>query len=90
MNGLNKNQRIKVMPVFLMLGMVLLVIGFSYAFFIYNKTGLYTHTINGGKIKVIYDETSGNNITIENAYPLTDKEAEVKSLEFEFTLMQVA
>ena len=34
----------------------------------YGKTGLYTHTINGGKMKVIYDELSGNNITIDNSF----------------------
>jgi hypothetical protein len=81
-----RKRKDKLVSVYLMFGLILLVIGFSYAFFIYNKTGLYTHTITGGKMKVIYDETTGNNITIENAYPLTDEEALTKSLEFEFTI----
>ena len=79
-------KKSKIVTIFLSFGLMILVLGFSYAFFIYNKTGLYTHTITGGKMKVIYDETTGNNITIENAYPLTDEEAETKALEFEFTI----
>ena len=34
----------------------------------------------------IYNETTGNNITIANAYPLRDEEALTKALEFEFTI----
>ena len=83
------NNRNKIGTILLSLGLLILVIGFSYAFFIYNKTGLYTHTITGGKMKVIYDETTANNITIENSYPLTDKEAEEKFKEnlFKYLLM---
>ena len=46
----------------------------------YGKTGLYTHTINGGKMGVVYNEVTGNNITIDNAYPLTNKEALTKAM----------
>ena len=57
------NNRNKIGTILLSLGLLILVIGFSYVFFIYNKTGLYIHTITGGKMKVIYDEVTGNNIT---------------------------
>ena len=80
------NKLRKLSMSFFILGIVLLVTGGTYAFFMYYKTGLYTHSITGGKMKVIYDEVTGNNILIENAYPRTDEEALTYGLEFEFTI----
>ena len=68
------------------IGFVLIVIGVSYAFFTYSRTGLYTHEIEGGKMGVIYNETTGNNVTLENAFPLTDEEALTRGVEFEWTV----
>ena len=52
----------KLALVFLISGLILLVSGVSYAFFGYYKSGLYTHSFNGGKMNVIYNETTGNNV----------------------------
>ena len=76
------NQSNKIFGSILMIGLMVLLVGFSYAFFVYNKTGLYTHTITGGKMAVIYNETAGNDITLSNSYPLSDTEALTKGLEF--------
>ena len=76
----------KVIIVFFSLSLIVLLIGFSYAFFRYKKTGLYTQSIEGAKMKIIYDEITGNSIALNNAYPMTDEEAVEDALEFEFTV----
>lgn len=84
---MKKLDKFKKLPTIVFsIGFVLIVIGVSYAFFTYNKTGLYTHKIEGGKMGVIYNETTGNNVTLENAFPLTDEEALTRGVEFEWTV----
>jgi len=83
---LKKRKYHNILTMVLCVAMLAIIGGISYAFFVYNKDGVYTHTITGGKIRIMYNEDVGNNIHIENAYPITDEQALYKSLEFEFSV----
>jgi len=81
-----KNKSRNLLAVIFSIGFIVLVVGISYAFFVYEKEGVYTHTISGGKIGVTYNEDVDNNIHIENSYPLTNEQALTRGLEFEFSV----
>ena len=68
------------------IGFVFIIVGISYAFFTYSKTGVYNQVIEGGRMGVVYNEATGNNVTLENVFPLTDEEALTDAKEFEWTV----
>lgn len=68
------------------IGFVFIIVGVSYAFFTYSKTGMYNQVIEGGRMGVVYNEATGNNVTLENVFPLTDEEALTDAKEFEWTV----
>ncbi len=72
-----KNQRKKVLILVLVLGLVLLTIGGTYAFFTYARQGQKINTLTTGAMYFVYDELpnqEGNQISISNAFPVTDEE----------------
>ncbi len=71
-----KNQKKKVMILVLVLGLVLLTIGGTYAFFTYSRQGVEEHVLTTGSLYFVYDELQdqeGNQISIGNAFPVSDE-----------------
>lgn len=59
----------------LLLCLILVVIGVSFAFFTYSRQGSRENTIITGSLTFIYDEQQkeGNGITLDNAFPMSDE-----------------
>ena len=76
-----KSNIAKITSLFLIIGLFVMVIGVSYAYFEFYQTGTYSYTINGGKMDVIYSEETGNTIKIDNLYPMSDQDAKEKAIE---------
>ena len=63
------------------ISMVLVVLGVTYAFFIYTKEGTTENSITTGSITFIYEEVDkqGAGISIENAYPISSEIGKIQS-----------
>ena len=60
----------------LLICLILVVIGVSFAFFTYSRQGSKENTITTGSLTFVYDEqkAEGNGITLSNAFPMSDDE----------------
>ena len=60
----------------LLVCLILVVIGVSFAFFTYSRQGSKENTITTGSLTFVYDEqkAEGNGITLNNAFPMSDEE----------------
>ncbi len=79
--GEDKNQKKKVLILVLVLGIVLLTIGGTYAFFTYTRQGQQENVLTTGRLYFVYDELSENPtniINIQNAFPMSDSEGKVQ------------
>ena len=70
-----KKQGIVITSV-LLVCLILVVIGVSFAFFTYSRQGSKENTITTGALTFIYDEqkAEGNGISLSNAFPMSDDE----------------
>ena len=70
-----KKQGIVITSV-LLVCLILVVIGVSFAFFTYSRQGSKENTITTGSLTFVYDEqkAEGNGITLSNAFPMSDDE----------------
>ena len=70
-----KKQGIVITSV-LLVCLILVVIGVSFAFFTYSRQGSKENTITTGSLTFVYDEqkAEGNGITLNNAFPMSDDE----------------
>ncbi len=76
-----KNQKKKVMILVLVLGLVLLTIGGTYAFFTYTRQGQQENVLTTGRLYFVYDELSddpSNIVNIQNAFPMTTEDGKVQ------------
>ncbi len=77
-----KNQKKKVLILVLVLGLVLLTVGTTYAFFTYSRQGVEEHVLTTGSLYFVYDELpdveDSNKITIGNAFPVSDEKGMVQ------------
>ncbi len=82
-----KNNK-EVVTVFLVLLLVMVIIGVSYAAFTFSKAGTVENAITTGAVTMIYTE-GDNQITINNAVPMTEDVGKTLSDEnhlFDFTI----
>ena len=73
----------------LILGIVITVIillGSSYAFFVYNKTGKNEIVFEGGKIDIVFSSNSDDEILVKGMYPKSDKDGLAEGVSYQFTL----
>ena len=70
-----KKQGIVITSV-LLVCLILVVIGVSFAFFTYSRQGSKENTITTGSLTFVYDEqkAEGNGITLSNAFPMSDED----------------
>lgn len=70
------NNRNFIISIFLVLLIMIITVGVSYAIFSYTGTGSIANTITVGNLKFLYTEVddSGNGISISNALPISDSE----------------
>ena len=75
-----KKQGIVITSV-LLVCLILVVIGVSFAFFTYSRQGSKENTITTGALTFIYDEkeAEGNGITLSNAFPMSDEAGKAQS-----------
>ena len=75
-----KKQGIVITSV-LLVCLILVVIGVSFAFFTYSRQGSKENTITTGSLTFVYDEqkAEGNGITLSNAFPMSDDEGKGQS-----------
>ena len=72
----------------LILGIVITVIillGSSYAFFVYNKIGKNEIVFEGGKIDIAFTSSSDDKVLVNGMYPKSDKEGLKEGVSYEFT-----
>ena len=65
----------------LLICLILVVIGVSFAFFTYSRLGSKENTITTGSLTFVYDEkkAEGNGITLSNAFPMSDEDGKGQS-----------
>ncbi len=65
----------------LLICLILVVIGVSFAFFTYSRQGSKENTITTGSLTFVYDEqkAEGNGITLSNAFPMSDEDGKAQS-----------
>ncbi len=76
------NQKKKVLILVLVLGLVLLTIGGTYAFYTYTRQGQQENVLTTGRLYFVYDELSekpSNSINIQNAFPMTTDDGKTQS-----------
>ena len=75
-----KKQGIVITSV-LLVCLILVVIGVSFAFFTYSRLGSKENTITTGSLTFVYDEkkAEGNGITLNNAFPMSDEVGKAQS-----------
>ena len=75
-----KKQGIVITSV-LLVCLILVVIGVSFAFFTYSRQGSKENTITTGSLTFVYDEkkAEGNGITLSNAFPMSDEDGKGQS-----------
>ena len=69
-----KSKKQLILSVVLLISLVLITVGISYAFFTYIGKGSTENTITTGNLTFVYDEKnqSGNGIKLSNAFPISD------------------
>ena len=69
-----KSKKQLIVSIVLLLSLVLITVGISYAFFTYIGQGSTENTITTGNLTFVYDEKnqSGNGIKLSNAFPISD------------------
>ena len=75
-----KKQGIVITSV-LLVCLILVVIGVSFAFFTYSRQGSKENTITTGSLTFVYDEkkAEGNGIILSNAFPMSDEVGKAQS-----------
>ena len=75
-----KKQGIVITSV-LLVCLIFVVVGVSFAFFTYSRQGSKENTITTGSLTFVYDEqkAEGNGITLSNAFPMSDDEGKGQS-----------
>lgn len=76
-----KNRKI----LFIILAVVIVLIGGSYAWLTLTLTGTKKVVIHSGNLSLNLDETSKDGINLTNSYPMTDQEG-MKTIGYDFTL----
>ncbi len=71
-----ENKSKKVISIVLTMSLILVIIGVTYAAFIYSKEGTKENKVTTGKINFVYNETT-NGIEISNALPMEDDEGKL-------------
>ena len=69
-----KSKKQLIVSIVLLLSLVLITVGISYAFFTYIGQGSTENTITTGNLTFVYDEKNaqGNGIKLSNAFPISD------------------
>ena len=83
-----KKKNKEIIPVGLVLLLVVVIVGVSYAAFTFSKAGTVENAITTGAVTMIYTE-GDNQITINNAMPITEEAGKTLSDEnhlFDFTI----
>ena len=70
---MSNNKKKIIMPIVVFILIIIGVIGITYAFFNYTRTGL-ANTISVGRI--YFNHEQGNTITLENVFPISSEQAE--------------
>ena len=78
-----KKEKKILVGVFGLFSILLLVIGVTYAWFTYSRTGERNNSIQAGEVTFRYDEKS-QGISVNDAMPMTDAQGKVQSNYFEF------
>ena len=76
MKGKNKKRNIKILlAVLVIIGIIMIMLGVTYAVFTYTKLGTTSNVITTGTLKFSYTENTGvgRGISLSNALPVTDK-----------------
>ena len=76
MKGKNKKRNIKILlAVLVIIGIIMITLGVTYAVFNYTKLGTTSNVITTGTLKFSYTENTGvgRGISLSNALPVTDK-----------------
>ncbi len=71
-----ENKSKKIISIVLTMSLILVIIGVTYAAFIYSKEGTKENKVTTGKINFVYNETT-NGIEISNALPMEDDEGKL-------------
>ena len=80
-----EKKRKTLISILLVLSIVLITVGTTYAWFSYSKTGNEENTISSGTIKFHYAE-GNRNIELVDALPMTDAEGMSQANVFDFTI----
>lgn len=70
----NNNKKKIIIPIVFVLLLVIAVVGVTYAFFNYTRTGS-ANTLRTGRIYFSTEQTSNNTITLNNIFPMTKEQA---------------
>ena len=74
-----------------LMALLFVTVGVTYAFYIYRGQGQKENTVKTGSLTFVYDEqrAEGNQVTLTNAFPMTDDQGKVQTGEnnvFEFQI----
>lgn len=70
----SKSSEKIIISIFIVLGLILSVVGISFAFFAYAKEGKIENTIHSGTLILNFNEHT-NGIKLQNAFPISDTDA---------------
>ncbi len=70
----SKSSEKIIISIFIVLGLILSVVGISFAFFAYSKEGKVENTIHSGTLILNFNEHT-NGIRLQNAFPISDTDA---------------
>lgn len=73
-NDMSNNKKKIIIPIVFVLLLVIAVVGVTYAFFNYTRTGS-ANTLNTGRIYFSTEQTNNNTINLTNIFPMTKQEA---------------
>ena len=78
---MEKKKQGMIVTSILLVSLVFVVIGVSFAFFTYSRQGSKENTITTGSLTFVYDEqkAEGNGITLSNAFPMSDEDGKAQS-----------
>ena len=70
----NSKKKILILSIIVLIGLVIITIGITYAVFTYTKLGTTDNTVTSGTLKFLYTENTGvkTGIKLTNALPISD------------------
>ena len=77
---MNQKRKALILSILGILGLIIITVGVTYAFFHYAKEGTTENSITSGTITFLYTEVSevGRGISIQDAYPMSDEIGKVQ------------